>query len=572
MIDNFYKTSILKCFLLLFILSTSFCYAQIDYDEVLNRLENYSQNDEGAFLHLNRFIYKAKKENNLHRLFQGYKEATYYSADKNVKIKYSDSCISVAHKTHDNDLISSAYLGKGIVYYFNYRQYVKALNQYLIAYDYSEKGADEYQKQKINYHIGVVKSYLGYYNDALNNFNKGIKFFKPKTLGNYHKNEIYNNSKGYLNSLHQAIICHQYLQKNKDADELIQEGLKFTKTHSEFSLEKNYFLKSSAVSDYNAGRFDQALNKFNESLPGFEKKEDFLTLSIVNYYLGSTYDKLDDSIKAIHKFKKVDSVFSEKLIFFPELRKNYEYLINYYKNNSDEKNELLYTKRLLKVDSIINSDFKYLSSKIHREYDTVALENAKKKLEKQNSFGASALIFLFLIISVLSFLVWKYYNNQNEIKRKYLLLENRIAENAVKPKYNNKDDNVINTKIPIPEEIYHNITRKLEKFEDRKGYLEKGLTLAKLAKRFNTNTTYLSQVINETRKLTFNKYLSELRINYITDRLYNDNKYLKHTVEGLAEECGIASRQNFSDLFKEINGIRPKDFIALRKKELGINT
>lgn len=571
MIDNFYKTSILKCFLLLFILSTSFCYAQIDYDEVLNRLENYSQNDEAAFLYLNKFINQAKKENNLHKLFQGYKEATYYSADKNVKIKYSDSCISTALKTQDNDLISSAHLGKGIVYYSNYRQYVKALNQYLIAFDYSEKGADEYQKQKINYHIGVVKSYLGYYNDALLNFKNGVQFFKNKTSGDYHRNEIYNNSKGYLNSLHQAIICNQYLQNYKDANSLIQEGLRFTQTQPDFLLEKNYFLKSSAISDYNADKLPEALNKFNESLPVFEKKQDFMTVGIVNYYLGRTYERMGDSQKTIQQFKKVDSIFSEKLIFFPELRKNYEYLINYYKNNSDEKNELLYTKKLLKVDSIMNSDFKYLSAKIHREYDTVALENAKKKLEKQNSFGVSALIFLFLIISVLSFLVWKYYNNQNEIKRKYLLLENRLTENAVKPNYNN-DEKILNTKILIPDEIYHNITRKLEKFEDRRGYIEKGLTLAKLAKRFNTNATYLSQVITETRKLTFNKYLSELRINYITNRLYNDNQYLKYTVESLAEECGIASRQNFSDLFKEINGIRPKDFIALRKKELGINT
>ncbi|QNS41665.1 helix-turn-helix transcriptional regulator [Chryseobacterium manosquense] len=524
-----------------------------------------------AFLYLNKFINQAKKENNLHKLFQGYKEATYYSADKNVKIKYSDSCISTALKTQDNDLISSAHLGKGIVYYSNYRQYVKALNQYLIAFDYSEKGADEYQKQKINYHIGVVKSYLGYYNDALLNFKNGVQFFKNKTSGDYHRNEIYNNSKGYLNSLHQAIICNQYLQNYKDANSLIQEGLRFTQTQPDFLLEKNYFLKSSAISDYNADKLPEALNKFNESLPVFEKKQDFMTVGIVNYYLGRTYERMGDSQKTIQQFKKVDSIFSEKLIFFPELRKNYEYLINYYKNNSDEKNELLYTKKLLKVDSIMNSDFKYLSAKIHREYDTVALENAKKKLEKQNSFGVSALIFLFLIISVLSFLVWKYYNNQNEIKRKYLLLENRLTENAVKPNYNN-DEKILNTKILIPDEIYHNITRKLEKFEDRRGYIEKGLTLAKLAKRFNTNATYLSQVINETRKLTFNKYLSELRINYITNRLYNDNQYLKYTVESLAEECGIASRQNFSDLFKEINGIRPKDFIALRRKELGINT
>ncbi|MGV0856934.1 helix-turn-helix transcriptional regulator [Empedobacter brevis] len=36
---------------------------------------------------------------------------------------------------------------------------------------------------------------------------------------------------------------------------------------------------------------------------------------------------------------------------------------------------------------------------------------------------------------------------------------------------------------------------------------------------------------------------------------------LEYTVEGLALNCGVFSRQNFSDLFQEINGIRPTDFI-----------
>lgn len=545
------------------------CHAQIEYENILRTLENYSENDESAFLYLNKFLVMAKKENDLQRLFQGYKEATYYSKDKKIKIKYADSCITTALKIGDNDLISSAYLGKGIVYYFNYRQYVKALNHYLVAYDYSEKGKDEYQKQKINYHIGVVKSYLGYYNDALLNFKKGVRFFKTKTARNYHPNEIYNNSKGYLNSLHQAIICNQYLQNYKDANNLIHEGLRFTQTQPDFLLEKNYFLKSSAISDYNADKLPEALNKFNESLPVFEKKQDFMTVGIVNYYLGRTYERMGDSQKTIQQFKKVDSIFSEKFIFFPELRKSYEHLINFYRKNADEKNELLYTKKLLKVDSIMNTDFKYLSSRIHKEYDTVTLEKAKKNLEKQNFLSLTAIVALISVILILIFLFWKYYQNQKEIKKKYYLLENRIIESTKISTVQSIPKPLLN-KTPLPDEIYLSIIKKIEKFEARKGFNERGLTLAKLAKKFDTNATYLSQVINETKKKNFNKYLSDLRINNITKRLYEDKKYLNYTVEGLADECGIASRQNFSDLFKETNGIRPKDFIALRKKELGV--
>lgn len=62
--------------------------------------------------------------------------------------------------------------------------------------------------------------------------------------------------------------------------------------------------------------------------------------------------------------------------------------------------------------------------------------------------------------------------------------------------------------------------------------------------------------------------MNNLRIRYITHELYHNPKFLEYTIEGLAEKCGITSRQNFSDFFNDINGIRPTDFIKQRKKEL----
>lgn len=66
--------------------------------------------------------------------------------------------------------------------------------------------------------------------------------------------------------------------------------------------------------------------------------------------------------------------------------------------------------------------------------------------------------------------------------------------------------------------------------------------------------------------MNFSRYLGILRINYITQLMYENEKYLNYTIQGLSDECGIASRQNFSDLFQEINGLRPTEFIKKRKK------
>lgn len=52
----------------------------------------------------------------------------------------------------------------------------------------------------------------------------------------------------------------------------------------------------------------------------------------------------------------------------------------------------------------------------------------------------------------------------------------------------------------MSEEVYKDLQDKLEKFEKEKQFLEKGMTLNKLANIFETNSTYLSQFINETKK------------------------------------------------------------------------
>ncbi|WP_260255359.1 helix-turn-helix domain-containing protein [Elizabethkingia anophelis] len=253
----------------------------------------------------------------------------------------------------------------------------------------------------------------------------------------------------------------------------------------------------------------------------------------------------------------------------PELRENYELLINYYRKHNDPKQELYYTKVLLKADGILTRDFTYLSSKIHREYDTQNLVDIQNKLENQNKWGLGMIILLCIIVSVLVYNVWKYYQNEKKIKTKYKKLEDNLQHHIEPGPSSVPYENISSqSKSTMSEEVYKDLQDKLEKFEKEKQFLEKGMTLNKLANIFETNSTYLSQFINETKSMNFSRYLGILRINYITQLMYENEKYLNYTIQSLSDECGIASRQNFSDLFQEINGLRPTEFIKKRKKDI----
>lgn len=535
-----------------------------DYVDIRKKYEKLNENDERALIYVKLYIKKAKNENDKERLLEGYKEGIFYSSTKENKLLYSDSCLAAAININNNDLIFSSYLMHGSIYYYYYKKYKYALNDYIKAYQYSKTSDDDYSKYKLIYQIGVLKSYLGYYREALTHFKDCIDFFNRKRNENNHPNDKYNYTKGYLNSIHQSIVCYRNLKQYKKADSLVAVGLNNTTKTREYLLESSYFEKCKGILEYHKKNYSTSLESLNKSLPEIRQNNDFAWVSVADFYIGKNYVALNKKDQSIPYFKKVDSIFKKNQFIVPELRENYEQLINYYKEKNDTQKELYYTKILLNVDKILSKDFTYLSSRIHKEYDTENLLETQDRLEIQKKWGLGALILLIIISIGLIFLVWKYNENEKRIQESYKKLEERLQSQRESP--NTLKEN--STKKPYNEVKHSEILKKLEIFEQNNEFIEKGLTLNKLAKKLETNSTYLSQVINEKRNQNFTRYLSELRINYITQLIYYDKKFLKYTIEALADECGIAYRQNFSDLFQEINGMRPKDFIKQRKAEL----
>lgn len=536
------------------------------YEEFRKKYWEYEENDIHAFVYLDQYIDYAKSKKNYSELFQAYKDAILFSADQ--KMKYADSAIAAAKQSGNKDLIGDAYLSKGAIYYFNHRKFQLALNEYLTAYEYLEDSKDKLPKYQNLYHIGVVKSYLGYYEEALEIFKECIGFFEINIKGDLHENIIYNNTKGYLNSLHQAIICYQALGKKEDVKKFLTIAAASTPKNKDFILEKSYFEKSRGVSDFSDKKYPDAIRDFDLALPGLMKVNDFTWISYVYFYKGESYRKLGKQELAIENYKKVDSIFNKHKFILPELRSNYEELITYYKKKGSPENELYYTNQLLKVDSVISSDFKYLSTRIYKDYDTKQLLEVKENLEKTNSYGFVLLVISGVVIVFLGFMIFYRLRKQKQIQEKYNKLlvkieEDKIAHPETEPL---KFDQTKNVK--LDQNIVEKLLKDISNFEANEKFLEKGLTLKKLAEYFKTNTSYLSQVINEYKGSNFSVYINVLRINYATQKIYNDKEWRKYSIEHIASASGFSNRQSFSNIFLEINGIRPVDFIKKRIKEL----
>lgn len=454
------------------------------------------------------------------------------------------------------------------MYYFNLKKYQLALDEYLKAYEYSQK-IDDYERNKIIYFIGVVKSYVGYYNEALLHFKTTSSFFESELKKpDLYPNIIFNHKRGYYNSVHQMIICYRNLGNYKAADSLINIGLKGTANDKEYYLEYTYFQKENGIKEYRKKEYLRSIASLQKALPPLRELNDFAWLAVDYFYTGKSYLGNHDIAQGIVYLQKVDSIFNKNNFVLPELRENYELLINHYKKEGNVDRELYFTKQLLRADGIINKDFAYLSSKIHKEYDTKTLLEERSRLEKRSSLGIGTSISLGIIVLILIIVLIHKFVKTKENKEKYRLSEQKILDKAKEEMMPEPSKTKEGYKFDLDKNIINDIFLKLKNFEDKEEFIESGLTLNKLATRFDTNSSYLSQVINEYKGTNFNRYLGELRIHYITKKLYEDKKFLNYKIETLAEECGIASRTNFSNLFREINGMRPTDFIKKRRKDI----
>lgn len=136
--------------------------------------------------------------------------------------------------------------------------------------------------------------------------------------------------------------------------------------------------------------------------------------------------------------------------------------------------------------------------------------------------------------------------------------------------YDKKDDLSKKTTLKpssILEETEKNILQRLDKFEKGNKFTSQDMSLAHLAAHFETNTKYLSEVINKHKGKNFNLYINELRIKFIVNKLKNEPNYLDYKVSYLAQESGFSSHSSFTTVFKTITGLSPNVFINLLSKD-----
>ena len=134
----------------------------------------------------------------------------------------------------------------------------------------------------------------------------------------------------------------------------------------------------------------------------------------------------------------------------PEFRPAYELLIKYNDSIGNRDKQLEYINKLMALDRNYEKNYKYLFSKINKEYNTKKLIIEKNKIENSLKTQRTIIstILLFAILATLFF--WNRYNSLQKIyKEKFEKIISEI------PNKNKEPEEKVN-EVDIAEEVFSN--------------------------------------------------------------------------------------------------------------------
>lgn len=134
------------------------------------------------------------------------------------------------------------------------------------------------------------------------------------------------------------------------------------------------------------------------------------------------------------------------------------------------------------------------------------------------------------------------------------LIKKRPYNIREKKKKNTIYENLINGE--VADKLYDKI---LNLILVQKRYRDPSYSAKEMARELNTNTRYLSAVINSRFNMNYSCLINEYRIKEVK-HLIIDRRYVDYTIEDIANMAGFANRQSFYASFYKYVGETPKNF------------
>lgn len=310
--------------------------------------------------------------------------------------------------------------------------------------------------------------------------------------------------------------------------------------------------------DYKEGKIPDAIQHYKSGLNITKATPAYYIRALI--FSGLTRIYLDNKDLKTAKIYLDEAKKIASQTEYLEVKRDYEEAAaSYFAASNDLKSMLKVIKNKDSLGRIIDDKAQHFLSK---EFNN--LEDKNVRIEKGSSVK-NIFIYTFgglLLVALLVF-GWIKIKQKRDIKRFEDLIERVRNEKIYEMNVDSEEDEkpVGYQGFSIPQETEQRLLQQLENFENSVLYTQKNMSLSVLAGLLETNTKYLSYVINNHKKKSFQHYINGLRIQYIIQKLKNDPVYRQYKIAVLSEESGFSSPNKFSMVFKKFTEITPSQFI-----------
>ncbi|GHC45054.1 helix-turn-helix domain-containing protein [Ulvibacter litoralis] len=479
-----------------------------------------------------------------------YDKATVFG-EKLREHTYQNKLEAFYFKTHQT--LASVYLQKGVL--------SKSLDEFNAGLAIAEAHNNIEEIQAAYFGINLIESIGGDYASAIQTQKELIQ----RVLSS-NDTSLSETQKEAILFKAQASIADSYL-KAKQADSAYH--------YSSLILKKSLENKDSCFTKnlyWQLGKAELLLKEFDAAKKSFDYSTQYCRplSKFDSLIVGGLYAKVYAGKK---QYKKTIFHLEEALAAYPVSEAEegfmddyYKVLANAYKEEKNLERASFYFEKYVntttefnKIKDTIHSSFR------NKELEEFRAELAELKTEKEAQKGYLKYVSLAATIVILGllFVLLKFYRTkkQNELKFEALIAKLKASEK--KKDIIDTKDAVLEEKTTndIPEETKQQILDGLRKLEEKEYFLKQECNSYNVAKKINTNTSYLSKVINAHYGKNFNTYINDLRINYAIVRLKDDVIFRSYSIQSIAEELGYKSADSFTKYFKKDTGLNPSFYI-----------
>jgi AraC-like DNA-binding protein len=407
----------------------------------------------------------------------------------------------------------------------------------------------------INGNMGILNLELDNFEEAKKSFYEAIETIETQDLI----------EKDSINYVEDYINYHMFLAKTYQAEKLldsamlyIDKGIIIADYYKDIEG-KAYLFELKGKTHTAQGAYVEAEMNLKNSKDIFLSLQNDRQISKIMYLLADNYFQKGNIEKALQLLDTLENRYRRKQLLETDFYDALVLRADVYKHTKQFEQESLYRQKSTELnDSILGKKDKTAVLQTTTQYEIEKIKNEfEVRHQKDEKRFYTFLSIAIVVIGIISFLLYKQFKKKKPAPV--------VIETVEKPVESSeeiiKSEKKSSQKAIKSDKTVDEILQKLKNLEAQEFYLNPKYNLYATAKKIDTNTTYLSTILNTHKKMTFTEYLNNLRIQYTLDRLENDKKFRMYTIKAIAKEVGYKSHGSFSRAFKAKTGENPSTYL-----------